>query len=185
MIQCRQAADLIPLHVGDDLPAEEAGLLEQHLDGCALCVAEYESYAAARTALLDLREEMPARGTLWAEVARGLDVAPAVEAAPRQRQNFRSRWMAWSSLAVAAALTLIVLPPFLASPDADPAAGQTPTVEGPAPMVRATTPEELQEFLLRTGGMENKSLATPVGGAADEQTPLTTPAGTRQLPHYR
>lgn len=185
MIQCRQAAELIPLHVGDDLPAEEAGLLEAHLDACALCGAEYESYAAARTALLDLREEMPARGSLWAEVARGLEVEASPVAAPRPRAFTRTRWMTWSSIAVAAALALMVLPPFVAPADADPAAGQPPTVDGPPPMVRATTPEELQEFLLRTGSMENKSPATPVAGAAEEQIPLTTPAGTRRLPHYQ
>jgi len=183
-MQCRQAAELIPLHVGDDLPSEEARQLEGHLESCALCVAEYESFASARTALLDLREEMPARGSLWTEVARGLESQPAAVALQRHRRR-SSRWMAWTSIAAAAAFALIVLPPFWSAGEPAQGEGASPTVECPAPMVRATTPEELQDFLLRTGSLENKSPATPVSDAAEEQTPLTTPAGTRRLPQYQ
>lgn len=180
MIQCRQAAELIPLHVGDDLPSEEAGLLESHLDSCALCVAEYESYAAARSALLELREGMPARGSLWAGVARGLDEQRPAAAAPPAPRARPGRWIAWSSLALAAALALMVVPPFLKAPAAGGDA-ETPTVAGPAPMVQATTPEELQEFLLRNGGLQNMSPAQPVNGpGGEESAPLTTPAGVRR-----
>lgn len=178
MIQCRQAAELIPLHVGDDLPRPEATLIEEHLEACALCSAEYESFARARSAILELREEMPARGSLWEGVAKNL--APGAAATqPDPRARFRGRWLAWSSLALAAALALMIVPPFMTQP-AGGAKDDTPTVAGPAPLVRATTPEELQEFLLRNGGLQNMSPAQPVSNPDDGNTPLTTPAGVRR-----
>jgi len=56
-VNCREATVFISLHVGDDLPPEQVTALEEHLESCALCDAEYESYAASRDALLSLRED--------------------------------------------------------------------------------------------------------------------------------
>lgn len=176
MIRCTEAVELIPLHVGDDLPAEEARRIEAHLEQCALCVAEYESFAAARVTLLALRDELPARGSLWAEVARGLEAGGAAPESAADAPAARSwTWLKWSSLAAAALVVTSFLPQFLtADPAQDPGAG--------GPMIQATTPEELNDFLQRTAGM-SVNPADPANGeaAADpgQDAPLTTPAGNR------
>lgn len=182
MIRCQEAAELIPLHVGDDLPAEEARHVEEHLEQCALCTAEYASFASARSVLFELRADLPARGSLWAEVARGLeaDVLPASGPQVPTPAPRSWTWLKWSSLAAAALVVMTVLPPLLRS-DADPAV--VPGAE--SPMIQATTPEELQNFLLRTGGMFSPATdpaLNPVGSDANPQSqdvPLTTPAGIR------
>jgi hypothetical protein len=82
-------------------------------------------------------------------------------------------------VAAAAALALIVLPPFLRP---DPAAGPADahdTVAGPAPLKQAATPEELQDFLLRSSGWSNPTPGQPAQPAAAD-APLTTPAGVRR-----
>ncbi len=184
MIRCQEAAELIPLHVGDDLPAEEARRVEEHLDQCALCIAEYESFAAARDLLVDLRAEMPARGSLWAGVASGLESGLAADpesAAAPSRSARPWTWMKWTSAAAAALLAMVFLPPLLRTgPDAGDASG------GASPMIQATTPEELQEFLLRTGAMLSPVTDPALQPAGSEQVdaqgqdlPLTTPASNR------
>jgi hypothetical protein len=188
VIRCQDAGQLIPLHVGDDLPADEARRVEEHLEGCALCSAEYESFAAARLVLLDLGAEVPVRGSLWAEVARELETAPDASAdlaaPPAAARLTRSwRWMKWTSAAAAALLVMLVIPP-LFRPNAGAGAGVVPESNGP--MIQATTPEEVQEFLLRTAGMMSPATdpaLNPVGteklDAASQDLPLTTPAGNR------
>jgi hypothetical protein len=171
VIQCREAADLIPLHVGDDLETDEARRLEEHLDVCALCVAEYDSYAAARGTLLDLREEQPAVGSLWANVARGLDsdsgAVPAVVAAPLPRRLHR--WYAWSGLAAAALLITAFMPQMLSDEPAAP-----PQAQGDGRQIQKTSAEELEDFLLRTGGSPS-----PVVEENLEEAPLATPAASK------
>lgn len=86
-MNCREATVFISLHVGDDLPEEQVGALESHLESCALCEAEYESYAASRTALLGLREDflaLPGQdgtpgNSLWDDLSAQLE--PATQAA--------------------------------------------------------------------------------------------------------
>lgn len=172
MIRCQEAAELIPLHVGDDLPAEDARRVEEHLDQCAMCIAEYESFAAARDQLLDLRAEMPVRGSLWAVVASGLESgAEAATFAPRAARSWT--WVKWTSAIAAALLAMVILPPLLS-----PSAGSSAVPDGESPMIQATTPEELQEFLLRNGAMLSPVGNEPVD-AQGQELPLTTPAGNR------
>jgi len=182
VIRCQEAAELIPLHVGDDLPAEEARRVEEHLDQCALCVAEYESFAAARDLLVDLRAEMPARGSLWAGVASGLESAGPESAAAEPRAASRVwTWVRWTSAAAAALVAMVVLPPLFST---SPASGEAPAGEGP--MIQATTPEELQEFILRQAAMLSPVTDPALNPAGSETVegppqdlPLTTPASNR------
>lgn len=188
MIRCLDASQLIPLHVGDDLPADEARRVEEHLESCALCSAEYESFASARLVLLDLGAELPARGSLWAEVARGLETAPAqADSAAEPQADLRMtrtwRWMKWTSAAAAALIVMLVMPPLFRT-TAGAGAGAVPESNGP--MIQATTPEEVQEFLLRTAGMMSPASDPALTPAAAEKLdpagqdmPLTTPAGNR------
>jgi hypothetical protein len=78
-MNCREASIQISLHVGDDLPQVEVPMLEEHLEHCAVCQVEYESYASARDALQLLQGELVASTTLWGDLEAQLDtVAPAL-----------------------------------------------------------------------------------------------------------
>ena len=185
MIRCHEAAELIPLHVGDDLPAEDARRIEEHLESCALCGAEYDSYAAARDRILDLRDEMPARGSLWAGVARGLDEQPAAAAAPVLRAR-RVGWTLWGGAAVAASLMAFFLPPMLRDRAVAPSEG-APVATGDTQLVQPTTQAELQAFLMRSATFLSPASHTEPGAEPAEpgaEAPLATPASDRPLRRY-
>lgn len=71
-MNCREASVQISLHVGDDLPAADVPALESHLEHCALCEADYESYASARDALQLVAEEYSGTTDLWDGIASQL-----------------------------------------------------------------------------------------------------------------
>ncbi len=48
---CRAVRDLLPLHVGGDLPADRAGIVDEHLHACLTCFREYRE-------LLNLRSQL-------------------------------------------------------------------------------------------------------------------------------
>ena len=168
-MECREAEELIPLHVGDDLTEQEAGALEEHLEGCALCEAEYASYARAREALLLLAgDEAPLAPPLWSSVAEGLD-------APDVRPAGRLRRMA-AGFGIAAALAIGASAP-LWLPRAEPVdpagagAGTVAAGEEQAPDVKDVSPEELRRFFNSwTGAWPN---------AAEEEVELMAPASNR------
>ena len=181
MISCRDAAELIPLHVGDALPGEEAVRIEEHLETCALCSAEYASFAGAREALVNLREEMPALGSLWADVSRSIganESTPMTHAAlvGAGRPRRQPRWAAWTGLAAAAALAVAFLPSYF-QPTVDPSGSDEASdqVAAQAPLIQPTTQEELNNFLLRSG--VRILPVPPVTG--EELLPLTTPAAAQ------
>ena len=101
-MNCREASIQISLHVGDDLPAAEVAPLEEHLEHCAVCQVEYESYASARDALQSLKGESMATTNLWGELEAQLDSATPVLGTGR-RWGSRPLWTA-----LAAALVLAV-----------------------------------------------------------------------------
>ncbi|MHC4836759.1 MAG: anti-sigma factor family protein [Planctomycetota bacterium] len=88
-MNCREANVFISLHVGDDLPEEQVGILEEHLESCALCEAEYESYAASRDALLSIREDFLALpghdgqpgASLWDDISQAIEPSTSRRAA--------------------------------------------------------------------------------------------------------
>ena len=88
-MKCNSAVDLLPLYVGDDLgnSATDQALtrqLEEHIDSCKLCEAEYSAYADARSALLDVKDKIGSAHleSLWSEIDAQLP--PAAKAWPRQ-----------------------------------------------------------------------------------------------------
>jgi len=100
-VNCREASIQISLHVGDDLPAAEVAPLEEHLEHCAVCQVEYESYASARDSLQLLKGESMASSNLWGELESQLDDAKPVLDGGR-------RWGRPVWTAIAAALVLAV-----------------------------------------------------------------------------
>lgn len=101
-MNCREASIQISLHVGDDLPEAEVTPLEDHLEHCAVCQVEYESYASARDALQSLKGESMATTNLWSELEAQLDKTAPVLGTGR-RWGSRPLWTA-----LAAALVLAV-----------------------------------------------------------------------------
>lgn len=73
-MNCQEASIQISLHVGDDLPAADVPALESHLERCALCESEYESYASARDALFLIKDEFSGSTDLWAGIDSQLDL---------------------------------------------------------------------------------------------------------------
>lgn len=165
-MNCREADELIPLHVGDDLTEQEATALEEHLEGCPLCEAEYASYARAREALLLLADdEAPMAPPLWASVAEGLDV-PAVRPAGRMRRMAAAFGIA-AALAVGASAPLWLPRAGTAEPDG----GAMAAGEDEGPDVTDVSPEELRKFFNSwTGAWPN---------AAEEEVELMAPASNR------
>ncbi|MHC4823972.1 MAG: anti-sigma factor family protein [Planctomycetota bacterium] len=72
-MNCQEASIQISLHVGDDLPAADVPALESHLERCAICESEYESYASARDALFLIKDEFSGSTSLWAEIDAQMD----------------------------------------------------------------------------------------------------------------
>ena len=101
-MNCREASIQISLHVGDDLPEVDVPVLEQHLESCAVCQVEYESYASARDALMSLKGDSVALTNLWSELESQLDDAPA---ALGRGRRWRSRPL-WAALAAALVLAV-------------------------------------------------------------------------------
>jgi hypothetical protein len=74
-VKCNSAVDLLPLYVGDDLGnnATDQVLtrqLEEHIDRCKFCEAEYNAYADARSVLLDVKGKISSAylESLWCEI---------------------------------------------------------------------------------------------------------------------
>ena len=88
-MKCNSAVDLLPLYVGDDLGNSAADQvltrqLEEHIDSCKLCEAEYNAYADARSVLLDVKGKIGSAylESLWSEIDAQLP--PAAKTWPRQ-----------------------------------------------------------------------------------------------------
>lgn len=88
-MKCNSAVDLLPLYVGDDLGNSAADQvltrqLEEHIDSCKLCEAEYNAYADARSVLLDVKGKIGSAylESLWSEIDAQLQ--PAAKTWPRQ-----------------------------------------------------------------------------------------------------
>jgi hypothetical protein len=99
-MNCREATIQISLHVGDDLPSSEVPALEEHLEQCAVCQVEYESYASARDALRSLKGEYCGTTDLWNDLEAQLDSTPA--AAPARSWYRRPLWAALAAVMVLA-----------------------------------------------------------------------------------
>ncbi len=171
-MNCRDAQELIPLHVGDDLPAGEAEPLEAHLENCVLCEAEYVSFAQAREALLLLRgEEAPTAAPLWSAVADGLEDGSVLEIAPRRRNVLQMIVRG----GIAAALLIGVTAPLWLPQDTEPSGnnGETAVSEDDGPRIQPVSPEELREFLNSLSG------TIPAPDGEDEDTVVMTPANNR------
>ncbi|MGB0952462.1 MAG: anti-sigma factor family protein, partial [Planctomycetota bacterium] len=110
-MNCREASVQISLHVGDDLPAADVPALENHLEQCALCESDYESYASARDALQLVADEYSGTTDLWGEIESqiGADQGAGSAASTAKRAWYRHPVFASG---MAAALLIAASSPF-------------------------------------------------------------------------
>ena len=180
-MNCREASIRISLHVGDDLPASEVPALEAHLEHCAICEAEYESYAGARDALFLLKDEVAGSTDLWQGIEAQLDLQPSADGTGGARRPWYRHPLFVS--AMAAALLIGVTSP-LWRPMAEhgppvgdlvehallPAVGASvlPVVDfGSSPEVESVPSQETLDFLDRNQGrglldLDDSLFAVPV-----------------------
>jgi len=64
-MNCARVRKLLPLHAGGDLPPRRAARLQAHLDGCADCRRELESFRTARAEVRAAAAAEPLPG--WSE----------------------------------------------------------------------------------------------------------------------
>ncbi|HIA39053.1 MAG TPA: hypothetical protein EYN86_06075 [Planctomycetes bacterium] len=108
-MKCSIAIDLLPLYVGDDLGRDGVAVrftsqLEDHLNHCKLCEAEYAIYADARHALLEAKGgiDIESLASLWQSIDEKLPPSTSVF----------SRRRIIASLGLAASLLVMLLLPF-------------------------------------------------------------------------
>ncbi len=68
-MKCNQAQDKIPAYMEGDLPADEAGSMRDHLQSCAECRRELESYQSTWEAL-DVWEDIEPSGDFTEKFSR-------------------------------------------------------------------------------------------------------------------
>lgn len=137
-MKCRQARNLLALHVGGDLPGDRAAGVDAHLSACAACAGELARHQAARRDLRLLQADPLPLGSLWERLEPRL---AAVDAAARRRAPWYRRPGALSA-AAAALLLCLAVPWFLAGAGRDPAAPL-----GPESMRAAVDPNALESGL--------------------------------------
>lgn len=109
-MNCREASVQISLHVGDDLPAADVPALESHLEQCALCESDYESYASARDALQLVADEYSGTTDLWGEIESQLVGSTGAAAATSSKRVWYRHPVFASGMA--AALLIAASSPF-------------------------------------------------------------------------
>lgn len=93
-MDCKEAIELLPAHVDVELGARDALRMQQHLQGCAACRAEYTRLAAARAAVKKHATYFTAPEELTRRIERTLPAATA----PRRRHAWH-----WPNAAALAA----------------------------------------------------------------------------------
>lgn len=110
-MNCREASVQISLHVGDDLPAADVPALESHLEHCALCESDYESYASARDALQLVADEYSGTTDLWGEIESQIGAGQSTGSAATSTKRAWYRHPVFAS-GMAAALLIAASSPF-------------------------------------------------------------------------
>jgi anti-sigma factor RsiW len=100
-MNCQEWEQQVALHVENDLPAEEARRVEEHLAGCAECRELLEDLRASQAALKEIEAE-GVDGALLAVVRSGV--------LSRIGERRRSIWPWAAAVAMAAALMAALLP---------------------------------------------------------------------------
>jgi anti-sigma factor RsiW len=100
VMDCKEIVELLPAQVDAELGPREVLRVDQHLQGCAACRAEYVQLAAARAAVKKHATYFAAPGDL----ARRIEVALPSPAAPRNRRIWPKPY-AGALLATMVALT--------------------------------------------------------------------------------
>lgn len=102
MCDCERALELLSLELDGQLPPEEKGELEAHLDGCGECRRAAEELRQLHTILPELEEEVP--DGLHQAI---MDRIGAEKVVPLSRARRPSQLRRWASLAAVFAVILL------------------------------------------------------------------------------
>jgi hypothetical protein len=132
---CRNVRDLLPLHVGGDLPPGRGAAVDEHLHRCLPCFREYRELTTMRERLGVLTDQPLPEGVLdgfTEEVMARIAVGEAGPRAPLPAALDRSR--TWTRYAAAAAILLSFTLglALLSSSDAPPLPGATDAAAAPS-----------------------------------------------------
>jgi len=106
---CRHVKNLLPLHVGSDLPARQAGPVEEHLHTCLSCFREYRELTAMRERIGVLTEQPLPEGVLDGFADEIMARIAVGEPGPRAELPLAmERARTWPRYAAAAALLVAV-----------------------------------------------------------------------------
>jgi len=106
---CRTVRDLLPLHVGGDLPADKAALVDEHLPTCLPCFREYREFTAMRERLGVLTEQPLPEGVLDGFADEIMARIAVGEPGPRaELPTAMERARMWPRYAAAAAVLIAV-----------------------------------------------------------------------------
>jgi anti-sigma-K factor RskA len=98
--------DLLPLHALHALESTEAGILDDHLDGCDRCRAEIDRMRHTAASLVP---DAPAPAAVWSRIL--VEIGSESESpspAPIQLRPNRNIWM-WQTVAAVAAVLILLL----------------------------------------------------------------------------
>ncbi len=155
-MNCRDCQQLLPLHVGGDLLADQVPGLDLHLADCSDCHGAMQDLRRSFLALRDAAPTPPVGG-LYAQIAPRLD---AVDATERFRSAPWRRFAPWAAAAALLVASFVWLPKLDLNPGrpADPSSLESvasATVD-PGQLqegLRAVTDQELRDFLSRNAGL--------------------------------
>lgn len=115
MMMCKEVVQMMPLHAGSDLPAEQQDAVSAHLSHCLSCYREHRRYAEALHALARVRQ-----GSTMSVSLDGLpeDVLQRVhgDEASVVAEGAQSRWTFLVPIAAAAAILVLMVGTSFLSP---------------------------------------------------------------------
>ncbi len=162
---CEATLQLLPLHIGGDLSLDEAVAVEAHLQNCASCASESQSFQTSFDAMQMQALLEPAVGGIWVDLEPRLDAADALASLESPWRHRLSAWLpaVAAMLAIAVGLNLLIpsMPQALhptatigqpvAAMEASPSAEIEPIVASPSGALVEVPDTELRRFLLENG----------------------------------
>lgn len=117
-MKCKKVKNMLPLFIGSDLSSRKMALIKAHMEGCGVCLRDYERYAKSREVLTGWMKENEVD---WNESDWINSVGRVVRLSTRNRESFapwpfRNIWAYALMMAVASILSLfLILPVFRGS----------------------------------------------------------------------
>jgi hypothetical protein len=115
MMMCKEVVQMMPLHAGSDLPAEQQDAVSAHLSHCLSCYREHRRYADALQALACVRQSSTMLVSLDGLPESVLQHVHADDV-PVAIEGTLSRWTFLVPIAAAAAILVLMVGTSFLSP---------------------------------------------------------------------